>query len=111
MEKVTAKNKSDSYWISKRNLKTGTIELTLSKKSTFDVAMLMEEILVGQRIEKFHIDYWTGNKWKKFTEGTTIGYKRLLRFPAIKTDRVRLVIEKSRLNPTISNFGLFKFAK
>ena len=73
--------------------------------------MLQEEILVGQRIEKFHIDYWTGAEWKKFAEGTTVGYKRLLKFSPVTTNKVRLVIEKSRLNPTISNFGLFKFNK
>ena len=111
MELINPENNSGSYWINKNGKETAEMEFTLAKKAAFDVMMLQEEILVGQRIEKFHFDYWTGDEWKKLTEGTTVGYKRLLRFPPVKTDRVRLVIEKSRLNPTISNFGLFKFAE
>ncbi len=40
--------------------------------------------------------------------GTTVGYKRLLRFSATTSQRVRLVIDSSRTNPTLSSFGLFK---
>ena len=37
--------------------------------------------------------------------GTTIGYKRLLRFPPVTARAVRLRILSSRLNPTIAEFG------
>ena len=70
--------------------------------------MLQENILTGQRIEKFRLDYWDGQLWSTFAEGTTIGYKRLLRFPEVNADRVKIVIEKCRTNPTLSSFGLFK---
>lgn len=88
--------------------KPSTIEFILPERKTFDVVMLQEEIRVGQRIEKFHLEFWNGKNWQKFAEGTTVGYKRLLRFEPVTTNRVRLVIEQSRLNPTLSNFGLFK---
>jgi alpha-L-fucosidase len=101
----------NTYWTTTEKLDTASIEFILPEEKTFDVAMLQEEIRVGQRIEKFHIDYWTGNDWKKLIDGTTVGYKRLLRFEAVKTDRVRLVIDQSRLNPTLANFGLYKLYK
>ena len=96
------------YWTGKEGVDTTSMVFTLPKKETFDVAMLQEEILVGQRIGKFRIDYWDGNDWQKLTDGTTVGYKRLLRFDPVTSDRVRLVIEESRLNPTLSDFGLFE---
>jgi|YelNatPaOPRAMG01_1025707.scaffolds.fasta_scaffold03192_2 alpha-L-fucosidase len=95
------------YWISKNGTDTVALTFIMPQNRTFDVAMLQEKILVGQRIAKFRIEYWDGNGWQKMTEGTTVGYKRLLRFNPITTDRVRLVIEKSRLNPTLSKFSLF----
>jgi alpha-L-fucosidase len=101
----------DKYWMAKEGVDTASIEFKLPKSEAFDVAMLQEEILVGQRIEKFHVDYWTGKDWQKLTGGTTVGYRRLLRFNPVKTDRVRLVIEESRLNPTLANFGLFRLAR
>lgn len=95
------------FWSGPDNTDTSSLEFDLKGEKTFDVMMLQEEITVGQRIEKFHIDYWNEGGWKKLTEGTTVGYKRLLRFKPVKTSRVRLVIESSRLNPTLANFGLY----
>jgi alpha-L-fucosidase len=89
---------------------TTTIEFTLKGTKTFDVLMLQENISIGQRIEKFILEYWDGSNWQKATEGTTVGYKRLLKFNAVSAAKVRLSILSSRLNPTLSEFGLFKQA-
>jgi alpha-L-fucosidase len=70
--------------------------------------MLQEHIATGQRVEKFRLESWNGSGWIPLAGGTTVGYKRLLRFPAVSTSRVRLVIEKSRTAPTLSAVGLFK---
>ncbi len=87
---------------------TTTIEFTLKGSKIFDVLMLQENIRMGQRVEKFVFEYFSDGEWKKVTEGTTIGYKRLLRFPAITASQLRLRIESCRLNPFISEFGLYK---
>lgn len=98
-----------THWTTEReDQTTAKIEFTLPKKETFDVLRLQENIRIGQRIEEFELDYWDGSAWKKLTEGTTVGYKRLLRFDPVTTDKVRLSIKSSRLNPTIAEFGLHK---
>ncbi|HUI30280.1 MAG TPA: alpha-L-fucosidase [Candidatus Acidoferrales bacterium] len=94
-------------WSGEEGLDTSVIEFILPKEETLDVAMLQEDIRIGQRIEKFRIDYWDGESWNKLVEGTTVGYKRLLRFDPVNTSRVRLVIEKSRSNPSLANLGLY----
>lgn len=99
----------------KKELLTGSEDIVLNfilfSEVSFDVVMLQEDIMCGQRIEKFHLDYWDGKEWIKFTEGATVGYKRLLRFNPVKTNKVRLTIEQSRANPRLANFGLFKLNK
>lgn len=100
-----------TYWTSDINTKEAVLEFVFPRYKTFDVAMLQEKISVGQRIEKFKLEYWRDGNWKTFAQGTTVGYKRLLRFNSVKASRVRLVINQSRSNPTISNFGLFKMMK
>jgi alpha-L-fucosidase len=97
-----------TYWTTPGSIETAVLEFTLPDTRTFDVAELQEEIRCGQRVEEFSLESWDGNAWRVFSRGTTIGYKRLLRFPEITTRRVRLTIAKSRLNPTLSAFGLFK---
>jgi alpha-L-fucosidase len=99
-----------TYWTTAGGIESAALEFAQPEKQTFDVAMLQENIRVGQRIEEFILEAWDGNAWRPFAGGTTIGYKRLLRFPETTTDRVRLTITRSRTSPTLSAFGLFKLA-
>ena len=68
---------------------------------------LREHIKLGQRIEKFRLSALAGAEWKPFAESTTIGYQRLLRFPPVTAQKVRIEILESRLCPTLSDFSLF----
>ena len=95
-------------WTTKGKDSTAVIELAWKTERTFDVLSLQENITVGQRVERFALEYWDGAKWKNATQGTTIGYKRLIKFVPVKAKKVRIIIAASRLNPTISEFGLFK---
>ena len=92
----------------KKDKEEGTIEITLPSAQTIDVLALQENIRIGQRIEKFRLEYFNGTEWTQAAEGTTIGYKRLLRFEPVTAVDFRLVIEASRLNPTLSELGLYK---
>lgn len=100
-------NKLETYWTTPDTISTAWLQITLPFEKTFNCIMLQENILVGQRIEKFHIEYWLNNKWEFLTEGTTIGYKRLLKFPEVTTQKIKIVIDQSRTNPTLSSFGLY----
>jgi alpha-L-fucosidase len=100
-------NDMKTYWTTEEKIYSATIEIELNKEETFNCAMLQENILVGQRIEKFHLEWWDGKNWSSFAEGTTVGYKRLLRFPAITAGKIKIVIDECRTNPTLSSFGLY----
>ena len=97
-----------TYWTTASGAETAVIIVDLRSAKTFDRALLAENIAVGQRIESFHLEAFQSEEWIEFARGTTVGYKRLLRFPAVSTRRVRIVIEGSRLSPTLSSFGLYK---
>ena len=102
----------ETYWTTSGEDTAAKIDLILPDERTFDVVSLQEEISVGQRVEKFVLEYYAGDsQWKELATGTTIGYKRLIRFPPVTAHAVRLRILSSRLNPTISEFGLYKLAQ
>jgi alpha-L-fucosidase len=86
------------------------IEFELPAQQTFDVLLLQENITLGQRVEAFRAEYFDGAQWQQFTAGTTIGYKRLLKFAPVTTHKLRLHILSSRLNPALAEFGLYKLA-
>jgi alpha-L-fucosidase len=89
---------------------------------TFNVAMLMEDIRQGQHVEAFAFDVWDGagpvtdhnllgqTGWREIAKGTTVGWKKLLRFSAVAAEWVRVRILKSRSDSTIiqpKTFGLY----
>lgn len=61
-----------------------------------NVVSLSEDITQGQRIEAFTLLAKVAGEWQTVTQGTTIGYKRMLRFPTLTTDSIKLRIESSR---------------
>ena len=104
----TIDGKNNTYWTTEDGVDKVSLEYNFTVRKEIDVALLQENVQVGQRIEEFHLEAWIAGKWKKIAVGTTVGYKRLLRFPAVKTSCIRIIINKSRLNPTLSNVGFFK---
>lgn len=98
---------TDSYWCPASGTEAAVIEIDFHKEQTFNMFVMMEHIQSGQRIEEYSIEVKVGGKWEKVYKGTTIGYKRICRFAAVKAQYVRLSIEKSRWQPTLSCIGIF----
>lgn len=97
----------ENYWTTDDWTTSANIEFDLGKSRTFNVAELAENIKVGQRVDGFTLEAWYDGAWREFARGTTIGYKRLLRFPDVTAQKIRLTILNSRLCPTLSGFGLY----
>ncbi|NVO20728.1 MAG: alpha-L-fucosidase [Bacteroidetes bacterium] len=98
-----------SSWICGRN-GPWMLEMDLQGMKTFDVLQLQENIEKGQRIEKFRLQALVDGNWQTLTSGTTIGFKRLLRFQTVTTGKIRLIIDECRMAPCLSEFGLYKLA-
>ena len=96
-----------TYWATDDGVVAASMEVDLGRPTTFNRAMMQEQIRLGQRVKAFKVEAWDGSAWKQVGRGQTIGHKRLLRFPAVTSRKVRLVIEDGRACPTISRFGLF----
>lgn len=99
--------RKDTYWTTEDGQEQATPELRLPRALMFNVAILQEQIAVGQRIERFRIKALLKGNWHIVAEATVVGHKRLLRFPPVRTDRVRIEILESRVAPTLSRVGLF----
>jgi alpha-L-fucosidase len=98
----------DSYWATDDDRRDGVLEIDLEDPVYFDRVMLQEPIRFGQRISAFRVDARTDGEWHTVAEGTTIGYKRILRIAAVEADRVRVIIEDANNAPALSNVGLFR---
>ncbi len=99
---------SDTYWAIDEDATTASLEVNLGESVTFNVSLIQEYIALGQRVEEYRIEAWDGQDWKQISEGTTIGHKKLDRFPDVTTSKVRLTIVKSQASPLIRAFGLYR---
>lgn len=79
----------------------------LKPSSTINVVLLQEDIARGQRVESFRVEGRVGGQWQLLGEGTTVGYKRMLRFPEVEAEALRITIGSSRLEAHISNVAAY----
>jgi alpha-L-fucosidase len=73
--------------------------------------MVQEDIRLGQRIKKFKLEALVEGEWQLIASETTIGRKRILRFPNVTATKLRLSIEDAKASPVISNIEVFKAPK
>ena len=69
--------------------------------------MAQEYIRLGQRVKAFSLEALVDGNWKEITKATTIGYKRILRFPTVTATQLRFSITDSKACPVISNIGVY----
>ncbi|MBN2310569.1 MAG: alpha-L-fucosidase [Candidatus Hydrogenedentes bacterium] len=98
----------DTYWATDDGVTTGWIEVDLGGPVTFNRSMAQEAIALGQRVESYRVQAWDGGQWNDVAAGTTIGHKRLDRFPDVTAAKVRLEITGAKACPAIRAFGLFR---
>lgn len=80
------------------------IVISVEESITINRIMLQEAISThSERVEKHAVDAWLDNEWKQIAEATNIGYKRILRFPEVTTNKIRIRVLESRLSPAINH--------
>jgi len=101
----------DTYWATPDGVTTASLTLTFTEKQTLSKLLLQEYIPLGQRVSHFSVEYFDGEMWNPMDVGeetTTIGYKRILRFPAVSTKVVRINFLEARGPLCISEVGVYR---
>ena len=100
----------DTYWATDDEVTAATITFTMPEKTKMNRLMLQEYIPLGQRVKSFSVSYFDNGKWlpiKLMEETTTIGFKRLLRFQTIETNKIRIEINDARGSICLNNIEAF----
>ncbi len=100
-------NNSETYWASNDNETTAIIEITLKQASIIKYILLQEYIKLGQRVKSFKVETMVNQRWQTLVEGTTIGYKRILKCKPIETNKIKVSIIDAKACPLISNISLY----
>lgn len=97
----------DTFWSAPADSHSATIELSFDAPVTFDRALTMEWLAAGQAIEIYSILAFTGGHWTTLYTGTSVGHKKIDKFPRTTATRVRLVIITAAAPPRLREFQLF----
>ncbi|MBE6607138.1 MAG: alpha-fucosidase [Ruminococcaceae bacterium] len=98
----------DEYFKTFDGENTAEILIELAKKSDVTHIVMKEHIPMGQRIEKYTVYAELENGvWKTVESGTTVGYKRIMKFDSVHTDKIRISITDSRICPILSFVGVY----
>lgn len=99
----------NTYWSSKDEAHTPTLEFTWKNKVEFDLIRLREFIPLGQRIESFDVEILENKEWKKIASATSIGACRIIYLEKpVKTQGVRVKVNTSPVCVTFSEIGFYK---
>ena len=82
-------------------------EYNVKPSSMVNTFLIQEDITQGQRVEDFLVEVYSNGAWQYAAEGTTVGYKRMLRFSDCQPEKIRVTIRGTRAIANISNVGLY----
>ena len=103
---VTDGNK-ETYWATNDQETSGNLEIDLGEEKLVSFVLIQEYIKLGQRVKSFSVEVEKDGSWQEVAQGTTIGYKRILRINPVEVQKVRLVIKDSKACPVISNVEVY----
>jgi len=101
----------ETYWTLPDGSPQATLELAFGEETTFNRLLLQEYTPLGQRVKSFILEKETNGNWEKIAEGTTVGYKRILRFPDVTTTKIRIRFMDGKDIPVISEVGIYNAPK
>lgn len=74
------------------------------KPVTINRIVLREPISrVGERIESLSVEAKVNGSWTEIVRGTNVGFRRILRFPDVTTDALRIRVTATRDKPLLSS--------
>jgi alpha-L-fucosidase len=101
-------NRMDTYLLLDKQPRE--IILSTLEPVTMNRLLIQEAIATnGERVMKHAVDAFVDGHWKEIVQATNIGYKRILRFPEVTTNRLRIRVPESRLNPTVCNVSAYYY--
>lgn len=103
----TVDGDADTYWATDDGVTQGAVTLDWGQPTAINRLVVEEGIRLGQRVSAFEVEGLVGGEWQTLAHGTTIGYRRILRFPSVEVTQVRFSVRAARACPVITKIGVF----
>lgn len=104
---VLRKEDYEGYFLNKEGEKDFELQFHWENTKKLNYLVLKEAIPFSQRVERFSVFYEENGEMKKYYEGTTIGYKRIVELKEIQTKCLIVKIEECRVAPVLAFAGVY----
>jgi len=85
-----------------------SLEITFSKPTVINHAVLQEDLSRGQRVLAFEIEGMNEqNQWNNVYDGTSVGHKRICYFNPVILKKIRVLFSNSKAEPQITSFAVY----
>lgn len=81
--------------------------LQFKKKTEISALLLQEDVTKGQRVRAFTVLAEVEGQWQELARSTTIGYRKILTFPAVKAKKVKVVVTDARGAPVLGEIKAY----
>jgi alpha-L-fucosidase len=102
---------SQTSWVTDDGITNASLEIDFKKHVPVNRFLVQEDIRYGQRVKKFKLEALVNNEWQLIADQTTIGRKRILRFPDVTVEKLKFTIEDAKASPVISNIEVYHAPK
>ncbi|GMQ25875.1 alpha-L-fucosidase [Algoriphagus sp. oki45] len=97
----------NTYWTTPDGQFQASVVVDFGKSVSFNRLLIQEFVNLGQRVKAFSLEKEVNGSWEKITEGTTVGYKRILRFADTEAQKIRINFLNGKGIPVISEIGVY----
>jgi hypothetical protein len=96
-----------TYWATNDSSKRATLEIDMEGPVVINALDIAEATGMEQRVLEYKVEGQVDSDWKLLSQGTTIGSRKVDRFPTTTVWKVRLTILKAQNYPAIQKVGLY----
>ncbi|MDO6440311.1 alpha-L-fucosidase [Cyclobacterium sp. 1_MG-2023] len=87
-----------------------SFEISLKASEKINRLIIQEAIRShGERVAAFSLEALLDDEWKEIAHGYNIGYKNILRFPEVSTNKLRITVDEERYIPAINKVAAYYY--
>ncbi|HBS86385.1 MAG: hypothetical protein A2W91_19415 [Bacteroidetes bacterium GWF2_38_335] len=83
------------------------ITTEFAAKTMADHVVICEDIIFGERVREYVVEYRSGGQWLEISRGTSIGHKRIEKFDPVEAEAVRVRFLKYSYLPVIRELSVY----
>jgi len=99
--------KNETYWAVNDGVLNASLEIDFQESVMVNAMLIREYIRLGQRICAFTIEAMMGEEYQEVATGTTVGNRRIVKFPMVETDKLRINLD-AKAPPVISTIEVYR---